>query len=253
MIATVGFCWLMTLLGIGPRILISRYFYHNSTARHANWTDILCSLNGPERFRHWDLTAPHLPSLKASIQHDPENLSWAAGQNGTNCANIWNGREIFPVRHAHPHGHCCTHPAAPQGLLSWEAGREKPGNSQEKTLHQPRTTAPTPRRVPSSRTEFRVALRQSAVLPGAAQTVTGSAWTRTGSPDCSQAHLDAGLGQAVNDTVHHVLSLNDLGQRTQVSAQLNSIYGLLGFWLQNFERYREKLQLKPARHTLLPD
>lgn len=160
MIATVGFCWLMTLLGIGPRILISRYFYHNSTARHANWTDILCSLNGPERFRHWDLTAPHLPSLKASIQHDPENLSWAAGQNGTNCANIWNGREIFPVRHAHPHGHCCTHPAAPQGLLSWEAGREKPGNSQEKTVHQPRTTAPTPRRVPSSRTEFRVALSQ---------------------------------------------------------------------------------------------
>lgn len=128
---------------------------------------------------------------------------------------------------------------------AWEQPRENPAPAQD--------NCPYPRRVPSSRTEFRVALRQSAVLPGAAQTVTGSAWTRTGSPDCSQAHLDAGLGQAVNDTVHHVLSLNDLGQRTQVSAQLNSIYGLLGFWLQNFERYREKLQLKPARHTLLPD
>lgn len=118
--------------------------YHDSTARHANWTDTLSSLNGPEHSRHWELTAPHLPSLKASIQHDPENLSWAAGQNGTNCANTWNGREIFPVRHAQPHGHCCTHPAAPQWLLSWEAGKEKPGNSQEKTLHQPRISAPLP-------------------------------------------------------------------------------------------------------------
>jgi len=35
----------------------------------------------------------YLPSLKASILHDPENLSWAAVQNGTSCANIYNGKE----------------------------------------------------------------------------------------------------------------------------------------------------------------
>lgn len=116
--------------------------------------------------------------------------------------------------------------------------RRSLGAAKRKPCTSPGEMPLSPRRVPKSRTELRVALRQWAgVLPGAAQTDRGCAWMRTGSPDCSQAHFDAGLGQAVNDTVHHVLSLNDLGQRTQVSAQLNSIHGLLGFWLQHFECY----------------